>query len=218
VKSYSALAGQCFDQLSKLGPNSARVYEILARYHSERHQLATARHEYQAALRLAPDLPDLHLGLGTVSWQAGDWEQAEAELQKTLTLSPGSAVAAYEMGDSYIQQHRWRQAMDYLPRALTDPAVERPARLDLAKAEAELGQYPAAIRDLLRLADGDRDGEVHYRLAMLYRKTGDTTKGQEALARSEALRKASDQLGRQQLEALERQLGNLQDFDHTPPQ
>ena len=42
---------------------------------------------------------------------------------------------------------------------------------------------------------------------MLYRKTGETPKAQEALASSEALRKASDQLDRQKLEALDVRAG-----------
>ena len=205
AKSYSALAGQCFAQLAQLDPGSLRVHEILARSDSEQNRLSAARHEYEAALRLAPDLPDLHLGLGTVAWLAGDWTSAEGELKKTMALAPGSTVAAYELGDSYTQQHRWQQAIDNLKPALRDPAVERRARLDLAKAEGELGDLNAALKDLLLLAPGDRDGEVHYRLAALYRKAGDNAKAQVALAVSETLRRSSDQLSQQRLEALERE-------------
>lgn len=213
AKSYTALAGQCFAKLAQLNPGSARVHEILARHDSEQNRLSAARHEYEAALRLAPDLPDLHLGLGTVSWLAGDWTAAEGELKKTLELSPSSTVAAYELGDSYTQQHQWQQAIDNLKPALRDPAVERRARLDLAKAEGELGDLAAAINDLLLLAPGDQDGEVHYRLATLYRKVGDNAKAQVALAASETLRKSSDQLSQQRLEALEREGEDVQHFE-----
>lgn len=215
VKSYSALGGVCFEKLAEVGPDSARVHEILARYHSDRQQLAAARTEYEAALRLDPALPDLHLGLGTVYWQSGDWTRAEAELSKALELSPGSGVAAYELGDCFVQQHQWQAAASPLERALLDPAVERRARLDLAKAQAELGETGPAIKNLTLLAVGDRDGEVHYRLATIYRKIGDPARAQEALAQSEALRKASDQLGPGQIEALEQESGGSQ--PHPPP-
>ena len=205
AKSYSASAGECFAKLAEVNPDSARVHEILARYHSERQQLAAARTEYEAALRLQPELPDLHLGLGTVYWQSGDWTRAQAELTRALKLSPGSAVAAYELGDSYVQQHEWQQAVDYLQRALADPAVERKARLDLAKAQDELGNRIAAIEELTLLAKDDRDGEVHYRLAMAYRQMGDTAKAKAALATSESLRKAADQLSIERLESLEQE-------------
>jgi len=211
-KDYSALAGQAFAKLAELSPDSARVHEIVAQHDADQNQLSAARREYEIALRLAPDLPDLHLGLGTVCWMAGDWTRAEAELEKTLELSPGSPVASYQLGDSYVQQHQWQQAVDPLRRALADPDVERRARLDLAKAEAELGQTTAAIQDLLLLVPSDRDGEVHYRLAALYRKIGDSAKAQAALEASEGLRKASDQLSQQRLESLERESGEVQSF------
>ncbi len=216
VKSYSALAGDSFDKLAEVSPDSARVHEILARYHSERQQLAAARNEYEAALRLEPGLADLELGLGTVDWQAGDWTRAEAELSKALEMSPGSAVGAYELGDCFVQQHQWQSAASPLEHALSDPGVGRRARLDLAKVETELGDLNSAIRNLLVLAPGDSDGEVHYRLAMLYRKVGESAKAEEALARSEALRKASDQLGQSQIEALEHASGDAQAPDHAP--
>lgn len=207
AKSYSALAGECFGKLAEVSPDSARVHEILARYHSQRQQLAAARTEYEAALRLEPELPDLHLGLGTVYWQSGDWTRAETELKRALELSPGSGVAAYELGDSYIQQHQWQQAAGCLQRALADPAVERRARLDLAKAQDELGNREEAIGELALLAQDDPDGQIHYRLAMAYRETGETAKARAALATSEALRKISDQLSIERLENLEKEAG-----------
>lgn len=211
AKSYAALSGECLGKLAEVSPDSARVHEILARYHSEHQQLAAARTEYEAALRLEPGLPDLHVGLGTVYWQSGDWIAAEAELKKALDLSPGSAVAAYELGDSYIQQRQWRQATAYLERALTDPAVERRAMLDLAKAQNELGNRSAAIRELTLLAKDDRDGEIHYRLALAYRDAGDTAKSEAALAASKALRKTSDQLSIERLENLQNEGGGIRD-------
>jgi tetratricopeptide (TPR) repeat protein len=131
-------------------------------------------------------------------------------------LSPASAVAAYELGDSYIQEHQWQQAADYLRRALTDPAVERKARLDLAKSEDELGKRSAAIEDLIVLAKDDPDGQVHYRLATVYRETGEASKAKAALAASEALRKASDQLSVERLEVLQKEAGSVQGSPAEP--
>jgi len=213
AQSDAALAGLSFDKLAALNSDSARVHQLLASYYSKRQQLTPARNEYEAALRIAPDLPDLHLGLGTVYWQGGDWSRAEVELGKTLQLAPGSAVTCYELGDSYVQQHQWQQAVDYLRRALADPAVQRRARLDLAKAESELGRDAAAITDLSALAADDPNGEVHYRLAMLYRKTGEAKKAQEMLAASEALRSAWAQLDREKLEAMEQERERLQQVE-----
>ncbi len=209
IRSSAALAGQCFDHLAALGSDSPRVHQVLARYYSDHHQFSAARREYETALTEAPDLPDLHLGLGTLYWQEGDWGLAEEQLSKTLQLVPASAVASYELGDSYLQQHRWREAKAWLRAALAEPALAYQARLDLAKAEAGLGEDAAAIADLLALASEDRDGEVHYRLAMLYRQRGQTAKARAAIEASEALRRNSDAAAREQLKVWEERLAKL---------
>ena len=62
------------------------------------------------------------------------------------------------------------------------------ARLGLAKAEAELGRTQQALEDLLTLSPQDQDGEIHYRIARLYRKLGDNARAREALAIFKRLR------------------------------
>ena len=64
------------------------------------------------------------------------------------------------------------------------------SRLDLSKAESELGLTQQALQDLLPIAPDDKDGEVHYRLATLYRKLGDRARADEALATFKQLRAA----------------------------
>ena len=162
---------------------------------------------------LEPNLADRRVGLGTVYWQSGDWTHAQTELKKALELSPGSATAAYEIGDSYLQQHQWQDGTEYLQGALGDPATERKARLDLAKALDELGKRNEAIQELTLLAKDHPDGEIHHRLAMAYREHGDTANAQGALAASEALRKASDRLSVEQLEGLQREASDAQNPD-----
>ncbi len=213
-KSYAALADECFVKIASLNPESVRVHQMLARHYADRYNFARAKAEYKSALSSDPDLPDLHLQLGTVYWQGGEWQEAEEELQKTLELSPGSAVAQYELGDTYVQQRRWQLGVDHLRKALGERSVALKARLDLAKCEAELGQTGQALEDLKAVASQDRDGEIHYRLATLYRKLGDMAQARAALATSEKLRAASLQVNREQLEALEREREAIQQFDH----
>ncbi len=201
-KSYDEMAQVCFSKAS-LNPESARVHQILGDYYARRHNLPHAKAEYVAAIQLAPDLPDLHLGLGTVCWANGEWTEAEKELERTLELAPGSAVAQYELGDTYVQERRWQSAIDHLRRIADDPAVGVKARLDLATAEAEMGQVRRAIEELLPVAEKDRDGEIHYRLATLHRKLGEKDQAQEALATFKRLQNASPKVDRRELEALD---------------
>jgi tetratricopeptide (TPR) repeat protein len=209
-RSYEALAYRCFRRLSSMNPNSARVQEMLAQLDASHFHWTQAEKEYQSAIRLAPGLPDLHLGLGTVYWQAGNWAQAEGELESTLKLDPASPVANYELGDCYVEQHRWLAAIPYLRRAVADAAVSYRARLDLAQAEENTGDGRRALQDLLPVANQDHDGVLHYRLALLYRSAGDATLARRALARSEDLRRSSAQTAQHQIQQAEEDLHNLQ--------
>ncbi|PYV14014.1 MAG: hypothetical protein DMG21_19510, partial [Acidobacteria bacterium] len=138
-QSYGGLGEECFLKVTALDPNSARNHQILAQYYANRRFFPAATKEFQAALQLAPDLPDLHLGLGTVYWQSGDWPRSERELSRTLELAPKSEAAQFGLGDTYLQERRWRDARDLLKRDWADPVLGMKARIDLAKADEEIG-------------------------------------------------------------------------------
>jgi tetratricopeptide (TPR) repeat protein len=204
-KAHDALSEQCFLKVAALNPNSARVHQMLAEHYMKLSDYPRAKSEFQAAIRLTPASPDLHLGLGTVLSRAGDWAQAEKELKTTLEVSPQSSFAHYELGHVYVQQNLWQQAVSELRDVSEDSTVLLSARLDLAKAESELGDDAQAVKGLLSVALLDRDGELYFRLAALYRKIGDTAQARDALATFKQRRAASLQTDAEELEALEKE-------------
>ena len=164
---------------------------MLAEHYTKLSDYPKAKTEFQNAIRLAPDSPDLHLGLGTVLSRTSDWVQAEKELKTTLELAPESAFAHYQLGHVYVQQNLWKQAVEQLRQVPGDSTVLLSARLDLAKAESETGQRSQAVQDLLSVASLDHDGELYFRLAGLYRSLGDETRAHQALATFKQLRASS---------------------------
>jgi len=213
VRSYDALGYEAFRKVSLLSPNSARTHQIMAKYYSDKHETSHAVAEYEAALKLSPDLPDLYLGLATVYWVAGDWDRAEAPLRKALELAPSLLAAHYELGDVYIQKRQWELAIQHLRPALKEETVSYRASLDLSKAEAALGHTRQALDYLLPVAKQDADGELHYRLALLYRKMGDSARAEAALAASSQLRQASTQYGQEVLQTMEKERQALERLD-----
>ena len=207
TKAHSALATDCFARVGTLNPDSPRVHQMLAKHYAGWADYSKAKTEYVAAIRLAPDLPDLHLGLATVYWHTAEWSRAQKELERTLELAPGSAVARYELGNTYIQQRQWEPAVPHLRQVLADSSLAFGARLDLSKAESELGQTRQALQDLLPIASEDKDGEVHYRIAKLYRKLGDSAHAQEALEIFKQLSAASQQARDSDLDLVESEHG-----------
>ena len=214
VRSYDALGYEAFRKVSMLGPNSARTHQMMAKYYNDQHETSHAVTEYQAALKLSPDLPDLYLGLGTVYWEAGDWDRAEEALRRALELAPSLVAASFELGDVYVQKRQWELAIPRLRPTLGEQTLNYQACLDLSKAEAALGHNQEAVDYLLRVAKQDEDGELHYRLAVLYRKVGDSAKAEAALAASNQLRQASTQYGQEVLQTMEKERQALEQPEH----
>jgi len=210
-KAYGMLAQDCFEKVTSQNPDSARVHEMLAHYWSGRHYYPRAKAEYLAAIKMAPELPDLHLGLATVQLASSDWEGAEAELKRTLQLAPGSTLAEYELGDAYLQQQRFDLAAEHLRKAVSDTTLGIKVRIDLAEAESESGQTDKAIEDLLAIAGQDQDGQVQYRLAKLYHKLGDKQREKEALLAFRRLQDASIQASGSELVELDQEREASQD-------
>jgi tetratricopeptide (TPR) repeat protein len=215
-KSHDALAEECFLKVAELNPDSARVHQMLAEHYSKLSEYPKAKSEFQQAIRLSPSSPDLHLGLGTVLSRSGDLAQAEKELKTTLELSPHSAFAHYELGHLYAEQNKWSEAIGQLQQVPQDSTDLLNARLDLANAHAALGQNSDAINDLLSVESLDKDGEVYYRLASLYRRVGDATRAHEALTTFKQHRAASFQTDADELGALEKEQEILQPNPQHP--
>lgn len=210
IRSDEALSLAAIDQAASLDPKAPRVRQLLAQNYANHYEWTKAIQEYQAALRLAPDLAGLHFGLGTAYWQAGNWTQAQPQLEQTLQITPESTVAAYELGDTDINLRQWEKAVPYLKKALANPNVARKARLDLARAESELGHYQEALQNLLPLEKDDSDGKVHFRIGMLYQKLGEKAKARRALAESQKLHLAQDALTTKRMKMLEQERAHLQ--------
>jgi len=211
IRSAEALSLAAFEKAAAINPNAPRVRQLLAQNYADHLQWGKAIEEYQAALRLSPHLVGLHFGLGTVYWQAGDWKEAQVQLQQTLQISPESTVAAYELGDTDVNLHQWKEALPYLRKAVADPETSRQARIDIAKVESELGRYQEALAELKVLANDDQDGQIHFRMGLLYRKMGETEKASQAFAESQRLHLARDAATVTRMEELEQDRARLKE-------
>jgi tetratricopeptide (TPR) repeat protein len=208
LRAHRSLANQCFLEVADLDPNSARSHQILAQNYAAWMEFTKAKTEYKMAISIAPQQPDLHLGLGTVYWRTRDWEEAGKELEIAVQLVPQSAVARYELGDTYLQEGKWQQALDQLKAVPRDATVVYKSTIDLAKAETQLGKTNDAIESLLSVASRDEDGQAHFLLASLYRQSGEPDRAKQALETFKQLHDASLQAnGEDETGALEEQLG-----------
>src|SRR5438105_3700537 len=111
------LSKQSIDTLLAAYPRSARACQALAENYFVLRQMPDAEKQYQQALQLRPDMPNLHLELGQVYAMTSRWPQAEEQYRAETKLRPGNAEAAYRLGDALLQQGKVREARKELERS-----------------------------------------------------------------------------------------------------
>jgi len=191
ARTYQALGAAAYARLQESSPDSWRTHQLRAEGYALRQNLDAAVNEYQAALQLRPNEPELHEALGQFYLDNHHDEEAQGELEKALALDPSRTHVLYLLGRLYVQQRDNEKAVPYLQRALRlQPDLAEASGL-LGTAYVRLGQFANAIPKLERAAPLDHYGNVHYQLSLAYRKLGQTELAQKALVRSQDLRRSS---------------------------
>jgi tetratricopeptide (TPR) repeat protein len=215
-RAHSELAGDCFVKLGLLDPSSPRVHQMLAERYLGWGQFTQSVAEYQSAIRLAPELPDLYLGLADTYSHMLDWTHAVTQYRKALELAPGSVAARAGLGHTYVKLGEWQPAIAELSEIPADAPQAPAARLDLAGAEDQVGDTRKAIEDLTPYLNQDRDGEIHFRLAVLYRRIGDMDGAKQAMAEFQKLRAAELAVSHGEIQALEEEKSAQSDAPRPP--
>jgi tetratricopeptide (TPR) repeat protein len=189
------LSKQSIDTLLAAYPQSARAYQALAENYFVLRQMPDAEKQYQQALQLRPDTPNLHLELGQVYAMTSRWPQAEEQFRAEVKLQPGNAEAAYRLGEALLQQGKSPEARKELERADRLQPQMPETLYALGKAAALDGDAAASERAWIGLLDIEKEGplaaQAHFGLAGLYRKQGKTAEAEQQMQEFQKLRAAS---------------------------
>jgi len=191
ARTYQALGAEAYAQLEESHPDSWRTHQLRAEGFALRQGLEGAIKEYQSALQMRPNEPELHEALGQLYLDNHSDAEAQSELEKTLSLDPSRTHALLLLGRLYVQIRENEKALSYLLRALRlQPDLAEASEL-LGTAYVRLGQFANAIPKLEKAAPLDHYGNVHYQLYLAYHKLGRAELARKALARSQDLRRSS---------------------------
>jgi tetratricopeptide (TPR) repeat protein len=178
---HSALASAALQKLSQVAPDSARVHQVLGDDMLIQENYPGAINEYRAALKIDPRLTGAHLSIGRALLAQGGMAQntstAENEFQAELAVDRGNANALFELG-----QIAYRRGNEETAEAFFSKSVERrpsfsDAHIALAKISSDHNRDAEAIEHLqTALKSAPNNQTAHYRLAQLYRKSGDSAK------------------------------------------
>jgi len=93
-KAWMRLSGWSYQQIARINPNSARLQQGLGQEYAlqEKYDLALAA--FQRAAEADPQLPEVHLAIGSILLEHKKYDQALAEIALELKLVPASKAAA----------------------------------------------------------------------------------------------------------------------------
>src|SRR6202041_1142127 len=105
------------------------------------------------------------------------WAKAEEQFRGETKLQPGSAEAAYRLGNALLQQGKMKEATEELKRSdLLSP--DMPETLYALGRAAAVSDPDAAERALQRVIELEKDtplaGQAYLALAQIHRRQGKT--------------------------------------------
>ncbi len=143
-----SIAQHMFERAVFIDPKFALAHAALSKVHNmfwceqydpSPHRFALVQREAEAALRLAPDLPEAHEAAGLGYWCHGEFRQALGEFSYALRRAPNDVDLWKDVGRVYRELGNWDSM---------DVAFRRAARLD--PADALLGEELTRTYWLLR--------------------------------------------------------------------
>jgi tetratricopeptide (TPR) repeat protein len=194
-KASMYVASDSFVQLTKVAPDSYRMFQLRAEMLRQQGMAPAAINEYKKAIAQKPDAAGLHYALGMLYREGGRLDEALEEFNQELKISPGDAMTDYLIGDVYRQQNKLDLAEQYLSQALQRQPGLVDAQLDLAKTYHAQGKADDAVKVLQAIAASDPDQQdAHYLLFGLYKERGQVEAARRELQIFETLkRKTTDQ-------------------------
>ena len=173
------IANTCLNKAAALEPGNVEIFRIHGRLSEVLGNLDEAVKWAEGAAALDPLRPNDYLGLGYLLYEAGRYNEAQADLQKALDLNPQAAFAHVYLSKILIAEER--------PQAALAEIEKEPNELEkltgLALAYHALGRErdsSDALADLIAKHDTDSA----YQIAQAYAFRGESDKSFEWLERA----------------------------------
>jgi len=135
--------------------------------------------DYQAALRINPNLCEAQVGLGEVALDGWQFEEVERRAELALKVNPNFAPAIHLLAKKLILERRYEQAQEPCERALKVNSNDLVA-LSLSAAASACRYDRAGVAQMQA-----RAAAINPRCAMFHRTLGDALSGIRQYAASE---------------------------------
>jgi tetratricopeptide (TPR) repeat protein len=190
ARDLAAKSREAFEKFVSIAPESWQAEVFLGDVARQHGDLVSALAHYQKAAQKQSGNPASLLGMGTVYWEMGNFDQAVPCLRRTLERNPQASQAIFELANIAVRRHSEREAIPLLKEFLAAQPDALAAHADLGRAYFHLEQYANAAIELEKAAAVDERGDIHYQLSVSLRKLGRTQEADSALKRSQEIREA----------------------------
>jgi cytochrome c-type biogenesis protein CcmH/NrfG len=195
---YSDLISKTMITLALVAPNSAQMYQVMARELARHGDDEPAIANYRQAIKLDPKFANAHFELGMLFYNSSEENlrtQAEAEFKAVLALNPNDEKSLLMMGMIVAKRGDTKAAYDYYSHALQLQPDDSDANLEMAKLLITMNQYERAQQLLEHVIQLDPSNSVaHYRLATLYRRQGKPEEANKEIAEYKKYKDMKDKL------------------------
>jgi Tfp pilus assembly protein PilF len=129
---------------------STKARTIVGMAYLAKHDLESAKRQFQQLLAQDSQLPTVWLGLGQVHAQSGEPNDAELALRRSIRFAPRMTVARLDLVDLLVSQERFEEAIAQCEMASElEPGAHQP-HLKLADIYARQKRYDESLEQFQR--------------------------------------------------------------------
>jgi tetratricopeptide (TPR) repeat protein len=148
------MSKETYEHMYQTDPKSWRVHQVLSQSFEQAERLEDAAKQCQQAIDLKPNEPGLHQQLGDIYWKQNHLEKAETECQNELKLNPRKFHGHVQVGNREYRAVEAGSSSGTTFQGIEGASGIARCALSIGRAEAQLGNNQAAIRDFAAVVNG----------------------------------------------------------------
>jgi len=188
-KADQKLAIASLSRAGELDGNSPHMHVLLGDIYRQKRKWGEAESEYRKALAIEPENRIGKLGLAIALFQDGNSGEAFAVVSELLQKDSDDPQANLLAAEIMIFRHEYADAEQYLNKCRKVDAEFLPRVHTLfGQVYANTDRTPEALAEFKLGAADDPDGSIHFQMARLYQKQGNSKAAAEAIQSSKRLR------------------------------
>jgi predicted Zn-dependent protease len=188
-KADQKLAVAALVYAGQIDADSPRMHVLLGDTYRQRRKWGEAETEYRKALQLDPESRSGQLGLAIALFQDGINEDALKMDNEILQKDPDDPHANLLAAEIMVAHHQFADAEAYLNRcSKIEPEFMPRVHALLGEVYANTNRTTEALAEFKLGSAGDEDGSLHYQMARLYQRAGNTKAAEQAFQDSKRLR------------------------------